>query len=80
MVQERPITCYYKAKGDIYVEIQYYIDNVNTFRISRDGVYSVDVAIPEYSGNISGKSEFIFECNLWKDKLVIRTRKKINRI
>ena len=77
VVQERPITCYYKAKGDIYVEIQYYIDNVNTFRISRDGVYSVDVAIPEYSGNISGKSEFIFECNLWKDKLVIRTRKRL---
>ena len=77
VVQERPITCYYKAKGNIYVEIQYYIDNVNTFRISRDGVYSVDVAIPEYSGNISGKSEFIFECNLWKDKLVIRTRKRL---
>ena len=46
VVQERPITCYYKAKGNIYVETQYYIDNVDTFRISRDGVYSVDVAIP----------------------------------
>ncbi len=44
VVQERPITCYYKAKGNIYVETQY--DNVDTFRISRDGVYSVDVAIP----------------------------------
>ena len=52
MVQERPITCYYKAKGNIYVETQY--DNVDTFRISRDGVYSVDVAIPADSGNVSG--------------------------
>ena len=56
VVQERPITCYYKAKGDIYVEMQ--SDNSNTFRISRDGVYSVDIAIPEYSGNISG-SEYV---------------------
>lgn len=27
VVQERPITCYYKAKGNIYVETQY--DNVD---------------------------------------------------
>ena len=75
VVQERPITCYYKAKGNIYVEIQYYIDNVNTFRISRDGVYSVDVAIPECSGG--SRYEQIIACDLWKDKLVIRTRKRL---
>jgi len=75
VVQERPITCYYKAKGNIYVEIQYYIDNVNTFRISRDGVYSVDVAIPECSGG--SRYEQIIACDLWKDKLVIRTRKRV---
>lgn len=74
VVQERPITCYYKAKGDIYVEMQ--SDNSNTFRISRDGVYSVDIAIPEYSGNISG-SEYVNSCNLWKDKLVLWTRKRL---
>ena len=75
MVQERPITCYYKAKGNIYVEIQYYIDNVNTFRISRDGVYSVDVAIPACSGG--SRYEQIIACDLWKDKLVIRTRNRL---
>ena len=74
VVQERPITCYYKAKGDIYVEMQ--SDNSNTFRISRDGVYSVDIAIPEYSGNISG-SEYVNSCNLWKDKLVLWTRNRL---
>ncbi|MFR2182321.1 MAG: copper amine oxidase N-terminal domain-containing protein [Hominilimicola sp.] len=51
-------------------------DNSNTFRISRDGVYSVDIAIPEYSGNISG-SEYVNSCNLWKDKLVLWTRKRL---
>ena len=70
VVQERPITCYYKAKGNIYVETQY--DNVDTFRISRDGVYSVDVAIPADSDD-----EHIFNCTLWKDKLVLQTRKRL---
>ncbi len=31
--------------------LKYNMIIVNTFRISRDGVYSVDVAIPEYSGD-----------------------------
>ena len=75
VVQERPITCYYKAKGNIYVEIQYYIDNVNTFRISRDGVYSVDVAIPECSGG--SRYEQIIACDLWKDKLVLWTNERL---
>ena len=70
VVQERPITCYYKAKGDIYVEMQ--SDNSNTFRISRDGVYSVDVAIPADSDD-----EHIIICDLWKDKLVLWTRKRL---
>ena len=70
VVQERPITCYYKAKGDIYVETQY--DNVDTFRISRDGVYSVDVAIPADSDD-----EHIIICDLWKDKLVLWTRNRL---
>ena len=70
MVQERPITCYYKAKGNIYVETQY--DNVDTFRISRDGVYSVDVAIPADSDD-----EHIIICDLWKDKLVLWTRNRL---
>ena len=26
-----------------------------------------DVAIPEYSGNVSGTSEFIIECDLWEE-------------
>ena len=75
VVQERPITCYYKAKGNIYVEIQYYIDNVNTFRISREGVYSVDVAIPECSGG--SRYEQIIACDLWKDKLVLWTNERL---
>ena len=29
VVQERPITCYYKAKGNIYVEIQYYLSLIH---------------------------------------------------
>ena len=70
VVQERPITCYYKAKGNIYVETQY--DNVDTFRISRDGVYSVDVAIPADSDD-----EHIIICDLWKDKLVLWTRNRL---
>ena len=70
VVQERPITCYYKAKGDIYVETQY--DNSNTFRISRDGVYSVDVAIPADSDD-----EHIIICDLWKDKLVLWTNERL---
>ena len=70
VVQERPITCYYKAKGDIYVETQY--DNVDTFRISRDGVYSVDVAIPADSDD-----EHIIICDLWKDKLVLWTNERL---
>ena len=35
---------------------------VNTFRISRDGIYSVDVAIPEYSGG--SRYELIIACVL----------------
>lgn len=66
VVQERPITCCYKAKG----ETQY--DNVDTFRISRDGVYSVDVAIPADSDD-----EHIIICDLWKDKLVLWTRNRL---
>ena len=73
VVQERPITCYYNAKGNIYVETQY--DNSNTFRISRDGIYSVDVAIPEYSGG--SRYELIIACDLWKDKLVLWTNKRL---
>ena len=51
---------------------------VDTFRISRDGVYSVDVAIPADSDD--SRHELIIACDLWKDKLVLWTRQKINRI
>ena len=37
VVQERPITCYYKAKGNIYVETQY--DNVDTVSYTHLDVY-----------------------------------------